>query len=446
MKSIFKYLFILFLIFPPGCRDGEDPGTPNVLLISLDTTRADYLGCYGSPDVSTPNMDRLASSGVTFMRTIAPCQCTNPSHASMLTGLYPAVHGVYDNQTRLADDVLTLAEILDSRGYATLAAVSARHLNPENANFVQGFDTFLSCDPIELDAQARHQAFFKKLRKISDRSFFAWIHYFDPHGDYAPPPPYHRLYPEGSNFDPVKARGSMNHNREEKSGFVDPDAVIPLYKGEISFLDEQIGRLLDFLEEIRADQNTLVILAADHGESMTEKDIYFCHAGLYNSVIHVPMIMALPGKIPEGVQVHSLTSLVDIFPTALDILGYPHDGKGIHGKSLVPAFSNPGYEAHEFIICEAVNGVIGGLYMDGYKYIKPYTKDWAVREAHLFEPFGDYEEAVDLKDEEEEIARQMERFLDGWLIEAKRKAFKSRYRKNLDKKMSEALKALGYIE
>lgn len=445
-KGVYLCLLVFLIILCPSCKRQVSPDTPNLLLISLDTTRADYIGCYGSSDVKTPNMDQLASKGVNFMRTVAPSQCTNPSHASMLTGLYLAVHGMYDNQTRLADEIITLAEILGDKGYATLAAVSARHLNPSNSNFGQGFDEFLECDPIELNAQERNQEFLERLRKIVGRSFFAWIHYYDPHGDYAPPTPYDKVYPVGSEFEPVKPAESMDLSREKKSGPVDPDEIIPLYMGEISFLDEFIGELLDALVEIGIDKDTLVVLAADHGESMTEKNIYFCHAGLYNTVTHVPMIMSLPGKIPEGIEVYSLTSLVDIFPTALDILGYDYDNKKINGKSLVPAFSNPEYKPHDFVISEAVNGVIGGIYQNEYKYLKPYAKDWAVKEAHLFRFPEDYEEEVDLKDEEAEIAQKMESFLDAWLIEAKSKAFKSRYRKKLDKKMREALKSLGYIK
>jgi len=364
----------------------------------------------------------------------------------MLTGLYLAVHGMYDNQTRLADDVITLAEFLGDKGYLTLAAVSARHLNPNNSNFGQGFDEFLECDPIELNAKERNQEFFDKLRKIDGRSFFAWIHYYDPHGDYDPPAPYDTIYPVGSDFEPVKPAKSMDISQEKKAGPVDPDEIIPLYKGEISFLDDQIGELLDLLVELGIEKDTLVVLTADHGESMTEKGIYFCHAGLYNTVTHVPLIMSFPGRIPEGIEVYSLASLVDIFPTALEVLGYDCDEKKINGRSLRPAFSNPEYKPHEFVISEAVNGVIGGIYQGRYKYIKPYAKDWSIKEDHLFLPFQDYVERYDLKDQEKEIAQEMEAFLDSWLLEAKSRAFKSRYRKKLDKKMREALKTLGYIQ
>ena len=140
---------------------GGEPATleqPNVLLITVDTTRADYLGAYGHPEVQTPHIDELAASGALFLNAIAPSQTTNPAHASILTGLFVARHGVYDNQTPLSDDALTLAEVLQAEGYATLGAVSAPHLNPGNSSFGQGFDVFLEAEKgLNLTAGERNE-------------------------------------------------------------------------------------------------------------------------------------------------------------------------------------------------------------------------------------------------------------------------------------------------
>ncbi len=448
-KARRSYSYFLVIVvaswFFNSCDRRPDPGTPNVVLITLDTTRADYLGCYGHPEVKTPNIDRLAAAGINFLNNVAPSQCTNPAHASILTGLYLAFHGVYDNQTSLDEGALTLAEILRDKGYRTLAAVSARHLNPENTNFSQGFDEFLESDPVQLTAEERNQQFLKKLRKVARRSFFAWVHYFDPHGDYSPPVPYNSMYPVGKDFEPVPGAEWMDLSDEKKAGPVDPDEMVPLYKGEITFLDHHIGELLDLLAELGVEERTLVILVADHGESMTEKGVYFCHAGLYNQVTHVPLIMRFPGRIPAGAEATGMTSSVDILPTVLDLLGFEPPGEAIDGRSLLPAISDPGYEPHEFVIVEAVNGIIGALYQSGYKYIKPYGNDWAVREDHLFRPFDDYAEENDLKQTEMERARRMESFLDTWLAEAKKESLPSVRRDVLDQRTKEALESLGYI-
>jgi arylsulfatase A-like enzyme len=254
------------------------------------------------------------------------------------------------------------------------------------------------------------------------------------------------MYPIRADFDPVKPSKAMDLSEGKKAGPVDPDEIIPLYKGEITFLDVQIGRLLALLGNLGIARNTLIVLAADHGESMTEKGIYFCHGGLYNTVTHVPLIMSLPGEVPEGLEVKTLTSLIDIFPTALEILGYECETEHINGRSLLPAFLDPQHRTHEFIITEAVNGVIGGIYREGFKYMKPYYNDWAVKEDHLFRPFEDYREEEELKEEEKEIAQRMEVFLDNWLGTAKEFSLPSIRRKNLDKEMKEALKSLGYIK
>lgn len=444
--SITGIVALMMCLCGSGCGRRPDPGKPNVLLITIDTLRADYLGCYGHPDVKTPHIDSLAAEGANFLNNVAPSQCTNPAHASIFTGLYLAFHGVYDNQTPLAGEALTLAEILRQKGYMTLAAVSARHLNPENANFAQGFDEFLECEPVEMTAGERNRKFLKKLRKAAGRSFFAWVHYYDPHGDYAPPSPFDTMYPVGEDYDPVPGKEAMDLSEKKKNGSVDPDEIIPLYKGEISYMDSHVGELLGLLDELKIADETLVVLVADHGESMVEKEIYFCHAGLYNQTTHVPLILRFPGRIAPGLQFSGMTSSVDILPTVLELLGFELKGPALDGRSLVPALTDPDFRPHEIVIVEAVDGIIAALYQAGYKYMKPYGSDWSVTEDHLYRPFEDYWETSDLKQSEAVRAQQMEGFLDSWLEEAKKRSLPSVRRKNLDRKTEEALKSLGYIK
>lgn len=437
---LFFSLVLHYQCFKPG------PTKYNVLLITIDTLRADYLSCYGSPDVKSPNIDRLASNGVLFLKSIAASQCTNPSHSSILTGLYPTIHNVKDNQTPLPDEAVTIAEILKEKGYSTLAAVSAGHLNPNNSNFSQGFDTFLQCEQVELNAKERNKEFLLNLEKIHKRPFFAWVHYFDPHGDYKPPAPFNKMYPILANYKPVPPHSAMDIDKKKKSGLIDPDEIIPLYKGEISFLDEQIGVILKFLKNKNIHKKTLVILVADHGESMTEKGIYFCHAGMYNPVLHVPLIFSMPGKIPTGKRIESQNSGVDIFPTIIDLLGIDCPLKGINGTSLKPTFSNAKIKIHKFIISEAVNGVIRTIYKDGYKFIKPYPEDWACKEKHLFRPWQDYSESEELKHKKPRKVRELAGLLKYWLKKASKKQLAPDKQKKLDKKTEQVLKTLGYID
>ena len=429
-----------------GCLAGcSEP--PNLLLITLDTTRADFIGCYGKNQVLTPRIDALAHEGTLFTRAIAPSQCTNPSHASILTGLYLAHHNVYDNETPLSGKARTLAEVLKERGYATLAAVSARHLNPGNSNFGQGFDVFLESEDHQMRAGARNRGLFEELKRIAsqEKPFFAWVHYFDPHGTYDPPDPYARLYPREMDHDPILPREYMNIGPLRRAESVDPDEMIALYKGEISYLDAQIGALLDLLSTMNLEERTLVILTADHGESLTEKDIYFCHAGMYNEVLHVPLIMRLPGVIPAGSQALSLVSPVDIFVTALEILGVGATAD-LDGKDLTPAFLDPDARIHEYVVSEAVKGVIRVLHSGDMKYVRPDGAEWSMPEDHLYRPFTDYDERIDLKEVQSEVAARMAGFLDRWIEEARGEALPRETPGPVDAKTRESLKALGYVD
>jgi arylsulfatase A-like enzyme len=413
----------------------------------MDTTRADYIGCYGSPDVETPNLDRLAKEGVQFMRNIAPSQCTNPSHASIFTGLYPARHNVYNNQTPLAEEAFTLAEEMKDAGYRTMAAVSAHHMNSGNSNFGQGFDFYLPCKGVQMNAIERNRDLYPEMDSIVEAPFFAWVHYFDPHGNYAPPAPYNIYYPPADRYDPIPVSDRMDIGPETmQSGQVDPDEEIRLTKAKFTFMDKQIGDLLAWLERKKVLDRTLVVAVADHGESMTEKEIYFCHAGMYNQVLHVPLLMRLPGVLPAGRKVETLSSSVDILPTILELLNIPNRAEdNLDGRSLVPALTDPAFEAHPYVFSEAVGGVIRAIFDSEYKYIKPYPWDWATTEDHLFKPFEDYAEEVELKTAEPDRAKRMEEMLETWLKLASEQAFVSEEHETLDPETAKALRALGYM-
>jgi arylsulfatase A-like enzyme len=427
----------------PGCGRDE---RPNVLLITLDTTRADYLGCYGKEGARTPVLDGLAAEGVLFERAVSPSQCTNPAHASILTGLYPARHGVYDNATSLSEQAVTLAEALRDAGYATLGAVSARHLNDENSRFGQGFETFLDCEPIELAAGERNASLLPALRALAGRPFLAWVHYYDPHGDYSPPPPYDTLHEPGDDFAPIASNKTMDIRAGRKPGTeIDPDAVIALYRGEISYLDMEIGRLLATLAEMGEADNTLVVVIADHGESMMEKDVRFCHAGMYNQVLHVPLLMRWPGHLPAGRRVESLVSSADIHPTVLALLGIGSASPDLSGRDLRRAIRDPRAVIHAAIFSESVEGRIRAVHQGEEKYIKPYPRDWSVTEPHLFRPFADYAEERELRTELPGRVRELDALLEEWLRGAQARCLPPNEDEGLDEKTAEALRALGYI-
>lgn len=272
----------------------------NVLVITMDTTRADYLGCYGHPGVQTPVIDQLARQGVLFANAFTPSPSTLPGHCSIFTGLYPYHHGARANGTfHLGPQNTTLAEILKGNGYRTAAFIAAYVLNGR-FGLDQGFDLY--DDDLskgvqysdhsfrERPAQYVNDAALNWLQTVKDERFFAWIHYFDPHAPYIPPEPFRTSYAEN------------------------------LYAGEIAYTDLEIGRLLKGLNDLGVLENTLIVLAADHGEGLGEHAEATHSLLIYDSTLHTPLIFVLPGNQSIGAVVERQVSNVDIVPTILDLL------------------------------------------------------------------------------------------------------------------------------
>ena len=279
----------------------------NVLLVTLDTTRADRLGCYGHRGARTPRLDRLAAEGVRFESAMAAAPITLPSHASILTALYPFEHGVRNNGNfYLAERFPTLATVLHKGGYRTAAFVSSFILD-RRFGLGLGFDTY--DDRMEeapapgsgLEAERRgDRTALALLRWLdgyagqgSSAPFFVWLHLYDPHEPYQPPPPFRDLF----------AR--------------DP------YDGEIAFADQAVGTVLDKLAQLGLLDRTLVAVTADHGESLGDHGEETHSMFLYESAIRVPLILWRPGLLPAGRVVAPPVRAMDVSPTILDMLGAP---------------------------------------------------------------------------------------------------------------------------
>lgn len=324
---------VLSLFLLPGCgrkpeppeespaRDRPSRPKANVLLVTIDTLRADHLSCYGSKAVATPAIDAVAARGVRFERAFSQVPLTPPSHASILTGAYPQVHQVRDmGGFTLDPDVPTLATVLKDAGYDTAAFVGAAVLNRHYA-MDRGFDTY--GDEMQdlpenekipgVVAEVRGEQVTgraidwlgKHLEASPNRRFFLWVHYYDPHFPYDPPEPYR-----------------TRHRTD-------------LYAGEIAYTDAQVGKLVDWLAQRRVLENTLVVLMSDHGESLGEHGEYTHGVFLYDSTMHIPLIIAGPG-LPAGAVVSPQVRSIDVMPTVADHAGVPA-GKSAQGVSLLPA-------------------------------------------------------------------------------------------------------------
>lgn len=280
-----------------GC--GAPPAPARVVLVTIDTLRADRVGVYGGPAGATPHLDELAARGAVFEVAVAPTPVTLPSHASLMTGKPPPFHGVRDNSTfRLEETHATLAERLQAEGFATAAFVGAAVLDRQ-VGLARGFDVY--DDHMTLDRSSGAGGFAERtadhvveaalawLSHAPDR-FFLWIHLYDPHHSYRPPPEFAQRFPG------------------------DP------YQGEIAFADAQLGRLLGALERRHSDGRTLVAVTSDHGESLGEHDEPSHSYTIYDATQRIPLLMAGPGFV-AGERSARLVRLIDVAPTILARLG-----------------------------------------------------------------------------------------------------------------------------
>jgi choline-sulfatase len=298
----FAFFILHFTVAVLVAACAAKPGTPpNILLITLDTTRADHLGAYGDARARTPHLDTLAAGGVLFEHAVAAAPITLPAHVSLLTGRYPFAHGVRNNGTFSLDDrAATLATVLHDRGYRTGAFVSAFVLD-RRFGLARGFDRYddgvdQAATPggeVERRGDRTAAAAAEWIAEQAGVPFFVWLHLYDPHDPYDPPSPY-------------------------REAFADR-----LYDGEIAFDDAVVGRLLDRLRDLGLAASTIVAVVGDHGESLGEHDEITHAMFVYESAIRVPMLVSWSGHLPAGRRIRGVTRAIDLAPTLLDLAGQP---------------------------------------------------------------------------------------------------------------------------
>jgi arylsulfatase A-like enzyme len=473
------YLILLIAWAIIGLSACNRPQDFNVILISVDTLRQDHISFQGYPRKTTPAIDRLAQSGFAFTQGVVHSPITAPSHASILTGLMPAGHGVRTNGSYVLDPaVITLPEILKEHDYSTAAFVSCMVLS-RRFGFAQGFDEFdddfsqsrvensfelekygLSGKKIEQRAEevlAKAQAWLDRNRR---KKFFLWVHFFDPHSPYAPPKPYDEIYYSGGNpSDP------NNHSLDHVKAFryawlkwlapiTDIEYPRAQYDAEISYTDDQIDKLI---QDIDADpdlqKRTIIVLTSDHGESLGEHDYYFFHGDfLFDEAVRVPIYFRLPGQIPAGQKSDIQVQQTDILPTLLALLGLPakYRQKPISsdGQSLAELIrrNKPGpIASRRFVYAEATYRDSSG---SGCKMLR--SSDWKfifnedMRMGELYDLRHDPHELSNVLFQNIEVAKEME-------IELKKRIFSQpsqplRQPSQPDPATQKALKSLGYVQ
>jgi arylsulfatase A-like enzyme/Tfp pilus assembly protein PilF len=394
------------------------PTAERVVLVSIDTLRADHLGSYGADFAHTPRLDALAAEGVRFATAIAPVPLTLPSHTTLLTGLDPPEHGVRHNGVfRLAEDVPTLAEHLHEAGFATAAFVAAYVLDRQ-FGLARGFDSY--------DDRTSRSKFGRGILGFAERPanqvvdaalgwlaaaparFFLWVHLYDPHAEYRPPPGFASAFP----------------NRP--------------YDGEIAFADAQVGRLLAAVDERFPDGRTLVVVTADHGESLGEHGEATHSHLVYDATQHVPLLVKGPG-LPPGRVVDGVVALRDVAPTIVELAGAPPLA-GATGRSLAAAARGATLEprsAHVETLATQLDwgwSPLLGVRSAGFKYIR-------APRAELYDLAADPGETRNLLPGEPERAAALDAELEARLASARPVVPNV----ELEDEGRERLEALGYV-
>ena len=342
---------------PPAARPLERaPDRPDILLVSIDSLRPDHLGCYGYTRPTSPTLDQLAAQGVRFTQAVSSTSWTLPAHAALFTGREEEEHGVTRNGLRLNEAQITLAEVLRDLGYQTAGFFAGPYLHP-TFGLGQGFSTYASCmaglsgelaeDQVREAAQAEAgpameqetgscsvERFGAYLDQADARPAFLFVHLWDVHYDYAPPPPWDQA------FDP-DYRGAADFSRLAVNPAVhaamdprDREHLLALYDGEIRWTDSNVARLLELHAQRREGRELLVVVLSDHGEEFFEHGGKGHQQTLFEEVVRIPLIFHWPGHLPAGATVPGLVRIIDVFPTLLELVGATPP-EPIAGRSLV---------------------------------------------------------------------------------------------------------------
>jgi arylsulfatase A-like enzyme/Flp pilus assembly protein TadD len=415
---------VYFLFFPKSPLSRlKGAENFNYIIISVDTLRADRIGCYGFSEVKTPTMDMFASRGVKFEKCFAQTPLTLPSHTSLLTGTYPTFHGVRDNGGFLVpQEMNTLTELMQQNGYQTSAFVASYVLDSKwglDQGFDYYFDNFdlskyktISLGNVQRPGDEVLDEVIPWLEEHKQQKFFTWIHLYDPHTPYEPPSPYSEMYPDRP------------------------------YIGEIAYTDSQIARLWDYLEENGLVNNTILVFTSDHGESLGEHRERGHGFFIYQAGIHVPLIFVTPFEHLQGLSRSSVVSLVDIMPTLLEMSGVSVPVQ-VQGKSLLPLFFSE--SKNEYF---SYSETYYPRFHYGWSELKSYQNEKfkliVAPKLELYDLARDPRELNNIVDSQPEEARRLMNLINEFVDETGKNAYELDY-SHMDEESRQKLAALGYI-
>lgn len=516
----------LLVALAVGCRTDCTPRpgahARNVVLVTVDTLRADHLGCYGNPTVRTPHLDRLATEGALFEHCVSQTNVTVPSHLTLLSSLPLGEHGVFGNeQTRAPRPVTVLPDLFRQAGYRAAGFVSAVHLGPKGplGSLLGSLERWEAPPGNVLRAAETNDRAFRWLRQTCREPFFLWMHYWDPHMPYEPPPPFTRAYYQGdprdagsTGMEPVRLKwffydvrdirpalaarardvraikrqldvrtrdvqelvlhpellsGSDNgtplrprvlalaaflrgrlpyrrHLADFLTGVRDVRFPLAEYAGEVSYVDQEIGRLRAEIEALAIADRTILLVVADHGEALGEHGIYFDHLGLHDPVLHVPLIIWAPARVAPTRRGERVSTL-DVAPTLLRLAGLDV-APGMRGRDLFGAL-----RPDEPFIAESSKRLQATI-RDGrwklirtlksFHYFDTFARDSGATE--LYDLTADPGEQRNIVTDEPVVAADLAARLDAWL--AARPAADGDQPSVLSAERREQLRALGYLQ
>lgn len=408
----------------------EKPET-NVIIIAVDTLRADRLSSYGYPKTTSPNIDRLAADGVRFTRAISASNWTSPSFASIFTGRSASRHQVVHRARRIPSAFHTLPEIFREAGYVTEAIMYKAYLY--NMGFEQGFERWYNVPHHDIDARANLRKAMEFLDRNDDRRFFLFLHFNDPHQPFNQPKPFDTHFADRDELRrfaidlPITITGD---NHVKGCGRCDHDGLRPgfrevgrdLYDGEVAFIDDRLGVFIDALKERGLYDDTIIVFVADHGEMMWEHADTFGHGGpwLYNTLIHVPLIIKDVASRQEPRTVEDWVQAYDLMATLVELAGLKLDDAQLDAQSLVPAMR--GAARRRPVFSENVKQHVTSVTHGAWKLIVNHPPGRSVR-TRLYHIASDPTEQHDLSHREAQHVHELEQLLASWLVNHRRGFF-----------------------
>jgi len=451
-SPLFAVLAVLLAACGSGgsAPSGEVEGPVPIIIVDLDTLRADHLGCYGYDQPTSPHLDRFAAEAAHFRWAFAQGPATPPSQASILTGLYPTTHGRIHNKDKVAEGVTTLAEALRGAGYATAAFVDGG-LMAAGFGLEQGFDLYD-------DEAGRLRTIGPKAERwlendAPDGPFLLLVHTYDVHSPYEDTPePFRSMFLGGLEMPSPEFRANVtgtiskvfDTRHQDDPLHLTPEEIayaVALYDGGIRHVDDWFGGFVDFLKERGLYDRSIVVVISDHGEEFQEHGS-FLHDKLYATVTRVPMLVRFPGGHYRGPQ-EAVVETIDLVPTLLEQVGVPIP-EPMHGRSLLPLLRGERVRP-ELAVSESPNWGRRVAVADAELRLLT-AREKENPEVELYRYRDDPLEQREMRAEAPEHAERMLRAVEGWETLVELDAFEGGEVEELDEETLEQLRALGYLQ